>query len=66
MKINVQGIKDNAQHVAGLLVGLTALRITGLRYNKSDRNTKWFSTVAANLAADRAPVSLFPFVMVLK
>jgi len=61
MNINTQGLKDNAQHVAGLLIGATLLRATGLRYNKSDRGTKWFSTVAANLAADRAPVAWFPF-----
>ena len=64
MKISTQGIKDNAQHVAGLLVGLTALRLTGLRYSKAERNTKWFSTVAANMAADGVSFSLLPYAMV--
>lgn len=61
MKINVQGIKDNAQHIAGIVVGLTALRLTGLRYSKAERGTKWFSTVSANLAADGDPLQVFPF-----
>ena len=64
MKISTQGIKDNAQHVAGLLVGLTALRLTGLRYSKAERGTKWFSTVAANMAADGVSFSMLPYAMV--
>lgn len=66
MKINTQGIKDNAAHIAGLLVGLTALRLTGLRFGKDARGTKWFSTVAANLAADREIVPFAPFVVFYK
>jgi hypothetical protein len=54
-------MKDNLQHIAGLLVGLTALRLTGLRFGKDARGSKWFSTVAANLAADREPVQIFPY-----
>ena len=52
MKINTQGIKDNAKHVAGTLVGLFICKPTGLRYSKDQRETKWYSTAAANLAAD--------------
>ncbi|WP_395350090.1 hypothetical protein [Variovorax sp. UC122_21] len=47
-----QALKDNAQNIAGVLVGLTALKFTGLRFGKSFRGSRWFSTVAANLAAD--------------
>lgn len=54
-------MKDNIQHIAGVLIGMTALRITGLRFGKEARGTKWFSTVAANMAADGEPVQLFPF-----
>lgn len=59
--INTQGIKDNAQHLAGVVIGLTALRLTGLRFGKDSRGSKWFSTVAANLAADGEPVQFFPY-----
>lgn len=54
-------MKDNAQHLAGVLIGLTALRLTGLRFGKDARGSKWFSTVAANLAADGEPVQFFPY-----
>jgi len=50
--MNKQAIKDNAQNIAGVLIGLSALKLTGLRFNKTMRGTRWFSTVAANLAAD--------------
>ena len=56
-----QGIKDNAQHLAGLLIGWTYLKATGKRYGKEARGTRWFSTVSANLAANGAPFNLFPF-----
>ena len=62
-KFNAQSIKDNAQHIAGIIVGLTALKLTGLRYSKAERGTKWFSIVAANLAADGAPLVFAPFAM---
>lgn len=52
--------KDNAQHVAGMIVGL-ANRVTGKRYNKDERGTKWFSTVAANLVANKDVVELLPY-----
>lgn len=44
--------KSNAQHIAGILVGKLFLRPLGLRYGKEHRGSKWYSTVAANLAAD--------------
>ena len=53
-------MKSNLQHLAGALIGL-ANRYTGVRYTKHQRGTKWFSTVSANLVADRAPFVLFPF-----
>jgi hypothetical protein len=59
--INVTGLKNNAQHLMGVLVGVTALRITGLRYGKEHRGARWFSTVAANLTADGEPITWAPY-----
>lgn len=56
--MNKQAVKDTAQHIAGIVIGKTILRVMGLRYNKADRGTKWFSTVSANLAADGVKQSL--------
>ena len=50
--MTTQSIKDNAQNIVGVLVGLTALRLAGLRFSKEHRASRWFSTVAANMAAD--------------
>jgi hypothetical protein len=58
--MNKQALKDNLQNAAGVLVGLTALKLTGLRFGKEHRASRWFSTVAANLAADGVVV-WFPF-----
>lgn len=60
-KVNLQGIKDNAQHAAGVIVGKIILRPFGLRFSKEQRGQFWFSTVAANLAADNIPQDLFPY-----
>jgi len=59
--VNKQAIVDTLQHVAGIAIGKTLLRMTGTRYNKADRGTKWFSTVSANLAADgvKLPLGLY-------
>jgi hypothetical protein len=54
-------MKDNMQHIAGVLIGLTALRLTGLRFGKDARGSKWFSTVSANLAADGEPIQWLPY-----
>ena len=58
--MNIQAAKDNAQHIAGMLVGMT-MRRSSFRFSKADRGSLWFSTVAANLVADREPVALFPY-----
>jgi len=50
--MNKQAVKDNAQHIAGILIGLTLLKATGLRFGKEHRGQHWYSHVAANLAAD--------------
>jgi hypothetical protein len=50
--MRLQAIHANAQHIAGILIGLTILRSTGLRYGKEHRGQHWYSHVAANLAAD--------------
>lgn len=55
-----QGMMDNAQHIAGIMVG-RALRFLGLRYSKEHRGSRWFSTVAANLAADGEPMQWLPY-----
>ena len=64
MEINTQGIKDNAQHLAGVVVGLTVLKMTGLRYGKEQRGQHWYSTVAANMAAD-GYVTLLPYKVII-
>lgn len=56
--MNMLTIKNNAQHIAGMLVGVTALRFTGLRFGKEHRGTRWFSTVSANLAAEGVKLPL--------
>jgi len=56
-----QSIKDNTQHMAGMVVGLTVLRFTGLRFGKEHRGSHWFSTVSANLAADGIKLPLLMF-----
>lgn len=57
--INWVGVKDNAQHVAGVIVGLTTRHV----YTKEERGTRWFSTVAANLAKDGV-IQWFPHPMI--
>lgn len=52
--------KDNFQHIAGMAVGLIN-RLTGKRYSKDERGTKWFSTVAANLVAEREVIEFAPY-----
>ena len=56
-----QALKDNLQNAAGIVIGRLILRPLGVRYTKADRGTKWFSTVAANLAANGETVQFFPF-----
>jgi hypothetical protein len=56
----MQSLKDNAQHAAGVLVGLTVLKATGLRFGKQHRSRHWYSTVAANEAAN-GDVRWFPY-----
>ncbi|SEJ99774.1 hypothetical protein [Achromobacter sp. NFACC18-2] len=55
-----QGLIDNAQHIAGMAIG-RVLRALGLRYSKEHRGSRWFSTVAANLAADGVKQSFLPY-----
>lgn len=57
----MQTLKDNLQNAAGIVIGRLILRPLGVRYTKAQRGTKWFSTVAANLAANGEPVQWFPF-----
>lgn len=54
-------IKDNAQHIAGIIIGKIALRLTGFRFGKEHRATRWFSTVSANLAADGIAMPLIMY-----
>lgn len=64
-KINLQGVKDNVQHLVGIIVGLVILKPFNLRFNKADRNTHWFSTVSANIAAsDFVAIELLPYKMI--
>lgn len=65
MKISTQGIKDNAQWLAGAVIGFAILRPLGLRFDKQQRGSFWFSTVAANCAAEgNLCGSWLPFKMV--
>jgi hypothetical protein len=57
----MQSLKDNLQNAAGIVIGRLILRPLGVRYTKDQRGTQWFSTVAANLAANDEPVPWFPF-----
>lgn len=67
MKINVQGIKDNAKHIAGIVVGLTILKPFGFRFNKDQRGELWFSTVSANIAASEyVAIEFFPYTVFYK
>lgn len=61
MKLNAQGIKDNAQHIAGIVIG----KLTGRVYTKADRGARWYSTVAASLAAQGKPVKLLPYKIII-
>lgn len=54
-------IRDNAQHIIGVIIGKTALRFTGLRFGKEHRAMRWFSTVSANLAADGIKLPLIMY-----
>jgi hypothetical protein len=58
--MNKQALMDNAQHVAGVLIGLTLLKATGLRFGREHRGQHWYSTVAANQAAGGF-VQWFPY-----
>jgi glycopeptide antibiotics resistance protein len=42
MNINTQAIKDNIFNIAGVLVGLTALKITGLGFTKFHRSDRFY------------------------
>ena len=57
--INIQGIKDNAQHIAGIIVG----KLSKCNYSKAHRGTHMFSTVSANLTAQGFKLELFPYKM---
>lgn len=50
----------SAAHAAGVLIGLTLLKATGLRFGKEHRDRHWYSHVAANQAADGF-VQWFPY-----
>lgn len=61
MKINTQGIKDNAQHIAGLIVGTLTKGV----HTKEMRGNVWYSTVAATLA-QQGVYQWFPYKMIIK
>lgn len=58
--LNLTGIKDNLQHIAGLVIGTFSKH----RYTKEDRGTKWFSTVAVTLA-QQGVYQWFPYKMLI-
>lgn len=57
--INIQGIKDNAQHIAGIIVG----KLSVCDYSKDQRGARIFSTVSANLTSQGFKLELFPYKM---
>lgn len=61
MKVNTQAIKDNLQHIAGLIVG----SVFSKTYSKQERSTKFFSTTAVALAQDGL-YQWFPYKMIIK
>lgn len=58
--INIQGFRDNAQHIAGLLIGTVSRK----KYTKEDRASKFFSTVAVTLAQEGI-YQWFPYKMII-
>lgn len=58
--VNVQGFKDNAQHIAGLVIGT----ISRKPMVKEQRGTKWYSTVAVTLA-QQGVYQWFPYNMLV-
>lgn len=66
MRINVQGLKDNAQHIAGIFLGLTLMRLIPVRFSREARGMFWFSSVAANLAADGEPFEWCPYAVIVR
>ena len=65
-KINVNGIKDNAQHVAGIIVGLTVCKAFGVTFGKEHRGMhKLFCHVAAN-SAKEGFIVWFPYKVIIR
>lgn len=60
IRINIQGFKDNAQHVTGLLIGTVSRK----QYKKEDRASRFFSTVAVTLAQEGI-YQWFPYKMLI-
>lgn len=58
--LSIQAIKDNLQHIAGLIVGT----VTSKQYNKDMRGSQWFSTVAVQLAQNKI-YQWFPYKMIV-
>ena len=59
VQINVQGIIDNLQNIAGILVGKTVCKAFNVRFDKSHRGLHdMFSHVSANLSADNVKLPL--------
>jgi hypothetical protein len=60
----LSGLRDNAQHVNGIMIGRLILRPLGLRFDKSHRGQHtMFSNVAANMAANGDVFEWLPYRM---
>lgn len=66
LKFLAYGIKDNAQHIAGMAVGALLLKKTGFRFSKEQRGQFFFSTVSANLTADGVKLPFLLFALLPK
>ena len=65
-KCNTQGIIDNLQNVAGIIVGLTVCKAFGVTFSAEHRGMhKMFSHVAANNATQGVIIWL-PYRMIVK
>lgn len=58
--VNIQGVKDNAQHIAGLILGTVSRKTM----TKEQRGEKWYSTVAVTMAQEGI-YQWFPYKMIV-
>lgn len=66
-KCNTQGIIDNLQNIAGVIVGLTVCKAFGVTFGKEHRGMhKMFSHTAANSAAKEGVIVWLPYKVIVR